>query len=324
MSKIEFNNQKLYNIYNTKIIIEKSKTSLYYSSIYKKYLIYFLIVSKFDIIFCEDDKKGIKSLILLILLGIVLIIVITLIIIFIVKCCKRRIEQNRNNFFEGTNYLERDNPEEKQLRERISNSYPKALSDYLKEKLISDIYSKKFELLETQCSICLENFEENKSVIIIGGCLHIFHQKCLSELAEKIDINKSIIAQFICPSCRNNLFSDIDKLNLCVKKFPNFFDDMFKNKKLTKIKHVKNLINSINEGKYFNLKDNCNTNIRINLKIKEDNKDETDRNSIKEENNDISYDNKIITKKNLQSHLKNKTENENNIIKNNINNENNL
>ena len=52
-------------------------------------------------------------------------------------------------------------------------------------------------------------FEEKKSVKIIWGSFHIFHQKYLSELTEKIDINKSILPQFICPTCRKILFNDI-------------------------------------------------------------------------------------------------------------------
>ena len=35
-------------------------------------------------------------------------------------------DDNQNNYFEGDNYLERDNPEEIQLRERVMNK-----KDYL-------------------------------------------------------------------------------------------------------------------------------------------------------------------------------------------------
>ena len=208
-----------------------------------------------------------KALILLILLIIIFLIIIALIIIFIIWCCKKRREENRNNFIEASNYFERDNPDETRLRDNILNNNTKALSDYLKEKLISDTYNKKFELFGMQCSICLENFEENKSIIIMGGCLHIFHQKCLSELAEKVDINKRIISQFICPTCRNNLIDGSEKLKKCLKIFPNFFEDMNKNKKITKIKHVKNLIDSIIEEKYKNLNNSENISIKNSIKI---------------------------------------------------------
>ena len=102
-------------------------------------------------------------------------------------CCKKRRQNNRNNFIESTNYLERGSPEEINLRERINNNGPKELSNYLIDKLVCDTYNKNFELLGNQCPICLENFEENKTKIIMGGCLHIFHEKCLGDFAEKID-----------------------------------------------------------------------------------------------------------------------------------------
>lgn len=310
MSKTENNNQNL-SYKNHKNIIEANNLSLSKSNLFKYYFFFILIISKFNIILCED-KNLTKTVILLSLLVIIFIIIITLIIIFIVWCCKKRREENRNNFFEGTNYLERDNPEESNLRERVSINYPKALSDYLKEKLISDKYNKKFELFGTQCPICLESFEENKSIIIIGGCLHIFHQKCLSELAEKVDINKNIISQFICPTCRNNLIDGAEKIKMCIKKFPNFFDDMYKNKKLTKIKHIKLLINSLLEEKTLNLQD-----INSKLKLSEDKNNETDK--IKEENEDISYDNKTITKRKLKNSF-NPNNYDENIINININN----
>jgi hypothetical protein len=310
MSKTENNNQNLY-YKNHKNIIETNNLSLSKSNLFKYYFFFILLISKFNIILCED-KNLTKTVILLSLLVIIFIIIITLIILFIVWCCKKRREENINNFFEGTNYLERDNPEESNLRERVSINYPKALSDYLKEKLISDKYNKKFELFGTQCPICLESFEENKSIIIIGGCLHIFHQKCLSELAEKVDINKNIISQFICPTCRNNLIDGAEKIKMCIKKFPNFFDEMYKNKKLTKIKHIKLLINSLLEEKTLNLQD-----INSKLKLSEDKNNETDK--IKEENEDISYDNKTITKRKLKNRF-NPNNYDENIINININN----
>ena len=295
-------NKKTENYKNTIYVREKNKISIFNISTIKKYIFFFIIISKINIVHCESDNK--KTLILLILLVIIVIIIIVLLIIFFVWCCKKktdiRRDDNQNNYFEGDNYLERDNPEEIQLRERVMNNYPKGLSDYLKEKLISDVYGKKFELFGTNCPICLEMFEEKKSVIIIGGCLHIFHQKCLSELAEKIDINKSILPQFICPTCRKILFNDIDKIKKCISKFPNFFDDIYTNKKLNKLKHINNLIDSILNENINNSKNNNNIIVVKNFKINEEKNPETDRRIIKDENKDLSYDNEIIIKKKLK------------------------
>lgn len=298
----------------------KDKIHLIYSKILKKYIFFVLLISKLITINCDDDEKdsGKTTKILFILLIVVFaVVVVILSIFFIYICCKKR-RQNRNNFIESTNYLERGSPEEINLRERININGPKELSNYLINKLVCDTYNKNFELLGNQCQICLENFEENKTEIIMGGCMHIFHQKCLGDFAEKVDLNKSIFAQFICPSCRNNLIDDVDKIKECLKIYPNFFEEMHNNKKITKIKHMKNLIDIILSGKGNNSKDS-------NHKSNNDknNKNETERINIKNENKDISFNSKTGSKEKItsRSSLKiNEEKNEINDIENNIDN----
>ena len=193
--------------------------------------------------------------------------------------------------------MEIGSQKEVDLRERITNEGIHVLSNYLKNELITDFYSKKFELFTNKCPICLDNFTENKSIIIIGGCLHIFHEKCLCILAEKVDLNKSIFSQFICPTCRNNLLDGIDKIKSCLDIDPNFFDDVYKNKKINKMKHVKNLIekmleenkNKKKETKEKNLKEKIGSIEEIVNKKKGENDNEID-NDFK----DISFDNIVI------------------------------
>jgi hypothetical protein len=275
-----------------KIINDNRKSAVINKTIFQKYIFYILILSQLGTIYCDDDKsKEIQKIILLFFLFLIILIIIILLIIFIIKCCKKKNEENVNNYLDGTNYLERGNTEELQIRHNYTTYGAKSLSNYLKEKLISEIYTKKFELFGNKCPICLESYEENKSVIMIGGCLHIFHQKCLGEFAEKIDINKPIFSQFICPSCRKNLFDDIDKIKICIKKDPNFFNDIYKNKKLTKIKHIKDLINAMlneNKNEKNTVFDSC-------AKINEHN-NET---NFKDEYKDNYYNNKNIDKEKL-------------------------
>jgi len=266
---------------------------------FKETIFLILILSLLNNAFCNDNdsKNTTKTLIILILLVVAILIILTLIIVFIVCiCCKKR-RANRNNYIEGSNVFERGNPEEVELRERITNEGVQVLSNYLKDKLIVDIYTKKFDLFLNKCPICLENFLENKSIIIIGGCLHIFHQKCLSILAEKVDLNKSIFSQFICPTCRHNLIDGIDKIKTCLDIYPNFFEDVYQNKKITKMKHVKNLIENIlkekkekkNKIKEGDSKDKLEDN-KGNFKIKkQDNENENDG-----DYKDISFDNIVI------------------------------
>lgn len=252
-----------------------------------------LILSQLYLINCDENQKKkelTKTKILLILLVIIIfIIIVFLIIFFICICCKKRRIQ-RNEYLEGVNYLERGNAEEIELREKISIEGMKALSDYINQKLYIDTYNKKYEIFGNQCPICLELFKENLSPIIMSGCYHIFHKKCLGDLAENIDINKNIFPQFSCPSCRSSLFTGIDKINECVKIYPNFFDDIYKNKKISKIKQIKEkmeLLLNHNKNKIVN-------NLESSLNVNDNNiNNETDRNNMKEENKDFSYDKAI-------------------------------
>ena len=184
---------------------KKEKTNDNYANKYFK--IHFYKSNIFIILFflylnnalCNDNnsKDRTKTIIILILLVVAFVVILILIILFIICiCCKKR-RDNRNNYIEGSNALEIGSQKELDLRERITSEGIHVLSNYLKNELITDTYSKKFELFMNKCPICLENFIEDKSIIIIGGCLHIFHEKCLCVLAEKIDLNKSIFSQFI-------------------------------------------------------------------------------------------------------------------------------
>lgn len=277
----------------------KQRINLNYASNYfkfqlsKKYVFLFILFINLNNVLCNnnDSKNKTRNLIILILLVVAFVIIITLIILFIVCiCCKKR-REDRNNYLEGSNVLEMGSQKELDLRERITNEGIQVLSNYLSDELIIDTYTKKFELFTNKCPICLENFIENKSTVIIGGCLHIFHKNCLCTLAEKIDLNKSIFSQFICPTCRNNLLDGIDKIKICLEIDSHFFDDIYKNKKITKMKHVKNLIEKFleeNKNKKIIQKEESSREKIIKNKKKE--------NEIENENDykDISFDDIVI------------------------------
>ena len=56
---------------------------------------------------------------------------------------------------------------------------------YKKNKVTNDSYN---------CTICMENFVENKSIIVTTKCKHSFHQKCFKNWAYK---------NIMCPKCPN-------------------------------------------------------------------------------------------------------------------------
>ena len=64
-------------------------------------------------------------------------------------------------------------------------------------------YLKKYNVNETTaCSICLEEFVENKSLVSITPCLHIFHYNCLKNWLFSENSNCQ------CPYCNYDLLSN--------------------------------------------------------------------------------------------------------------------
>ena len=77
------------------------------------------------------------------------------------------------------------------------------LEKLYKNKLKKRKYSKKDNLNETTaCSICLEEFEENKSEVSITPCLHIFHFNCLHNWLYSEN------SKCLCPYCNHDLLSN--------------------------------------------------------------------------------------------------------------------
>ena len=54
----------------------------------------------------------------------------------------------------------------------------------------------------TSCSICLENFIEQESIVCITPCMHIFHYDCLKSWSE------NTTDHFKCPNCNYDFLSD--------------------------------------------------------------------------------------------------------------------
>lgn len=83
------------------------------------------------------------------------------------------------------------------------NEKRKKLDKLYKTKLKKRKYSKKDNLNETTaCSICLEEFEENKSEVSITQCLHIFHFNCLHNWLYSEN------SKCLCPYCNHDLLSN--------------------------------------------------------------------------------------------------------------------
>ena len=58
------------------------------------------------------------------------------------------------------------------------------------------------------CTICIEEFKENKSKVSVTPCKHVFHYKCLSNWLRKNVKNPK------CPNCNYNLIQDVKDIDI--------------------------------------------------------------------------------------------------------------
>lgn len=90
--------------------------------------------------------------------------------------------------FRGLNRAERDSDLHVRLSEE-NNVSPRIVEQIKNNKVDHKVIKK-----ETCCSICLEDFDENKEIVFLD-CDHIYHTDCIIEW-----INKDPT----CPLCRSN------------------------------------------------------------------------------------------------------------------------
>jgi hypothetical protein len=100
-------------------------------------------------------------------------------------------EVGHQNVYNSLDY----NPEERMenIRKKFGNTL--VIKCLIKKQIEEIPYTKNFaEEYGDNCTICMENFIENKSVIVTTKCNHSFHQKCFKNWAYK---------NIICPKCPN-------------------------------------------------------------------------------------------------------------------------
>lgn len=251
---------------------------------------------------------------ILIICSICILCVFMCFILFLVKYKRNRELYNIRALGMADNMNELNNridPVEKK------NQLEKLFKDKLKKKK----YLKKLNINETTaCSICLEEFIENESLVCITPCSHIFHYDCLHNWLFTENSNCS------CPYCNYNLLSkeppkkrniskdkinnleklDIEKDN--PKKNNNFNSSEREIKKANKRNNEKNK-NKNDHNKIDNIENN-----NKNMENKITNNEVKDE----DEDNNISFENNINNKKEILKNTKNKNKNEinNNIVNN--------
>lgn len=86
----------------------------------------------------------------------------------------------------------------------IEEGNRKKIDILLKTSLAPQKYNKKMGIKDgNTCTICIEDFKENKSRVSITPCKHVFHYQCLSNWMVKNVMNPK------CPNCNFNLIQDV-------------------------------------------------------------------------------------------------------------------
>ena len=148
--------------------------------------------------------------------------IIIIFIICVIKCRKKKLRNgqiynvhrqpirnnlNRQSIRNNSNRQQRENvPNEHQII-HFSNSNQeneKKRKELFKNKLYPIIYNKELfkENYNNSCSICLENYIDQKSLISLTPCNHIFHSDCLKKWSNK---NTSY---FRCPNCNYDFIKE--------------------------------------------------------------------------------------------------------------------
>ena len=157
----------------------------------------------------ETSGREIYKIYCVIVAGIIALLIL---IIFILRIClKRRFfrerSRQRNIFNQIINIninVENQNKEieEKKKIELLFNT------KFSPIKYSSDI----LENANTSCSICLENFVENESMVSLTSCNHIFHYDCLKKWSEKNT------GHFKCPNCNYDFLKEEEPIIINVQK----------------------------------------------------------------------------------------------------------
>ena len=130
-----------------------------------------------------------KGLIVGVVIGAVVLILGIILGVFLFKRCKVNEKNNINNT--SNNIITENNKEVL----NIVNSNREKMDALFKTELLPTIYNKNNVINDcNKCTICMEDFIDNSSVIIKTKCAHIFHEKCFKKLIDK---------NIICPKCPN-------------------------------------------------------------------------------------------------------------------------
>ena len=131
---------------------------------------------------------------------------------FAIYCLSKKISENarlrQRALFEiaiaHQNGEDNDNDNELAEQKRLEEENQLKIKFALKHSLKAKKFLKKDGIKGgNTCTICIEDFKENKSRVSITPCKHIFHYQCLNNWLSKNVMNPK------CPNCNYNLIQDV-------------------------------------------------------------------------------------------------------------------
>ena len=152
-------------------------------------------------------KKSINAALIYALIfgAFIIIIIIIVIICFIRKGKKKKVNKSNNKNNSSNIQINK-----KDIPLSIAKTNIEKINNLFKTELKPKIYYKKDVINNCfNCTICLEEFKEGSSIIIITKCNHTFHFKCFKNLV----YNNILLPK--CPNCNIHiLYSDNNQNNM--------------------------------------------------------------------------------------------------------------
>ena len=129
-----------------------------------------------------------------ILIGVSSFLIILLIICLVTKCRNKKRNHPQNNNVSNTIRNDR--------KYTVINSNKEKMDILFKNELIPTLYNKNNTVNDCyNCTICLEDFKDSKSIIVTTKCKHSFHFKCFKNW-----VYKNILFPR-CPNCNSPILN---------------------------------------------------------------------------------------------------------------------
>ena len=188
--------------------VKRVEIKLYFERGFRKLPFSFTITKK------TDNSK----LALYITIGV--IIVACILCALAIYCLSKKISENarlrQRALFEvamAHQEGERGVDDEAYEQQKLEDENKLKIKYALKHSLKPKKYLKKYGVKDSNtCTICIEDFKENKSKVSITPCKHVFHYQCLSNWLHKNVMNPK------CPNCNNNLIKDVKDTDIANEK----------------------------------------------------------------------------------------------------------